>query len=214
MESTISAQLEHINQSLLFLRSLGGPVWKQADFWGALLSSSVALGIALFIEPLRHWRLRPKLKIVRVIPKTQGGGLIIYRLLIRNVGKSKAEDVEITVEDLFEGNDFRDNFLAVPLGWTHASAYKGSLVVRDIHPYQSVYWDLCKFDPAQREGHGYTEPSLNLRAEAGNEVPDFVHLKSGRSRLSLVAYQANGRPTRKTVTISWDGKEEPVVKLR
>lgn len=214
MEGSISVQLNRIAEQLSPLKNLNDPLWIQPEFLGAALASSAALLIALFGEPIRRWWIRTTLKINKVTSHTQGGGgLVVYRLLIINEGNHKAQDVEVTVEKLFEDGNERKNFLPVPLGWTHADAYLKSPVIRDIHPKQQVYLDLCEFVYPQREGQRLSDAVLRLRAEAGQEIPDFTRLKRGKTRLFLRAFQADGKPLVVVVNIEWDGDNEPKVKI-
>lgn len=214
MQATVSAQLNRIADQLDSLKSLNDPTWIQPEFVGAALASSAALLIALFGEPIRRWWIKTTLKVIRITSHIQGGGgLIVYRLLISNEGNHKAQDVEVTVEKLFEDNNERKNFLPVPLGWTHAGAYLKSPVVRDIHLKQPVYLDLCEFIYPQRDGQGVTDAVLRLRAEAGQEIPDFNRLKKGKTRLMLKAYQADGKPLPVNVNIEWDGNNKPKINL-
>lgn len=215
MDSNISMQLAQIIANLKFLSTLGDPLWKQPEFVGAALASIVALGIALFSEPLKRKWINTSLRAMDIVSKIQGGGsLIVYRLIIKNVGNHKAEDVEATVEKLYEnGKGERNNFLPVPLGWTHAAAYVKSPVIRNIHPQQSVYLDLCEFISAQREGYGVIDAVIRLRAEAGQEIEDFSRIKKGDTELFIKLYQADGKALGIKVAINWDGRNPPQVKL-
>ena len=53
MDASISTQLKEITEQLIPLKSLSDPLWTQPEFVGAALASTVALGIALFGEPIR-----------------------------------------------------------------------------------------------------------------------------------------------------------------
>ena len=214
MEASISARLGQIVEQLHYLKSINDPLWIQPEFVGATLASLVALGIALFGEPVRRIWIRTTLKASKVVSHVQGSGdLIVYRLLITNIGNHKAEDVEATVERLDDDGSERKNFLPVPLGWTHAHAYVKSPVLRDVSPKQKVYLDLCEFIQSQREGQGFSEAVLRLRAEAGQEIPAFNRLKPGKTKLFLKAYQADGKPLSISIFVEWNGNNEPNIKL-
>lgn len=215
MEPSISAQLAQIINQLKSLESLKDPLWLQPEFVGAALASIVALGIALYGEPLRRRWIKTTLLANKVVHHVQGrGDLIVYRLLIINVGNHKAQDVEVTVDKLYEdGGVERKNFLPVPLGWTHAHAYVRTAVLRDIHPGQWVYLDLCDFIHSQREGQGFSEAVLRLSAQAGQEIPDFNRLKPGKTKLLLKAYQTDGKPLPIEIIVEWDGNNEPKIGL-
>jgi len=215
MDASISAQLHDLVTGLYPLQSLNNLLLLQPEFLGALLASSVALGIAIFGERIRRLWIKTTLEATEVYKTIQsGGGLVLYRLLLINKGNHKAQDVEVIVENFYGGDGkMRGNFLPVPLEWTHSHAYMKSKIVRDIHPKQPVHLDLLEFIPSQRQGQGYTDASLKLRAGAGNELPDSTAIDAGQSSLLLKAYQADGKPLRIKLKIKWDGKELPIIKL-
>ena len=88
-----------------------------------------------------------------------------------------------------------------------------SPVLRDINPGQSVYLDLCEFIHPQREGQGIKDAVLRLRAEAGQEIPDFNRLKKGKTKLFLKAYQADGKPISINLMVDWYANSEPTIKI-
>lgn len=210
MESSLSAQLNQIITQLQPLKNLDIPILQQPEFLGALVGSITVLVVAIFNEPfLNRFIRRTKLVVKEAISHIQGkGDLIVYRLLIKNEGSYRAKDVEVDVEQIYENNKPRLNFLPVPLGWTHSHALNKGLVTRDIHPQQSVYLDICNYIK-RNEGD-----LLRLSLKAGTEVEDFCQLKSDSTRIVLKAYQDSGQTIVINLLINWDGKNNPSISIK
>lgn len=146
----------------------------------------------------------------------QETNLIVYRLSIKNCSKhwifrtSKAKDVEVVVEGIFEDDKPRENFLPSPLTWTHGQAYEQNkyLVLRNIHPGQTVWIDICNFIKSSNSLILATSVAAALR------VPDFCKLNQGGTTLKLSVYQDDGQIVPITILIKWDGKYDPNISIK
>lgn len=142
--------------------------------------------------------------------------LIVYRLSIKNCPKhrifstSKAEDVEVFVESIFEDDKPRENFLPSPLTWTHGQAYEQNkyLVLRDVHPGQTVWIDICNFIKSSNS------LILATSVAAALQIPDFCKLNQGETTLKLSVYQDDGQIVPITILIKWDGKYDPNISIK
>lgn len=209
MDATTSALLKQLANNLESLKSLNSPFYTNAGFLGSLIASITALIIAIFTEPfLNKFIRKTKLRVKGVTSHIQGAGdLIVHRLLIKNESNYRAKDVEVDVEQIYDGDEKRQNFLPVPLGWTHSHAVNGGHVARDIHPNQSVYLDICNYIK-RKDGD-----VLQLSLKAGSEIADFSVLKLGSTKLFMKAYQDSGQTIEMILIISWDGKNNPSIRL-
>ncbi len=142
--------------------------------------------------------------------------LIVYRLLIKNYpkhrvfGTSRAKDVEVIIESITENNKPRENFLPSPLTWTHGQAYEQNkyLVLRDIHPGQTVYIDICNFIENRKS------LILATSVAAALHITDFCKLNKGQTTLKLMAYQDSGQIVPIKLLIEWDGQNAPNITLQ
>ena len=209
MDAALSGQINTIIDSLKPLDNLNRPFYLEAEFLGAAIASLTALGIAIFSEPfLNKYVRKTNLKVKGVSSHVQGrGDLIVHRLLIKNESGYRAKDVEVDVEQIYDGDEERHNFLPVPLGWTHSHAVNGGQVARDIHPNQSVFLDITNYIK-RKEGD-----VLRLSLKAGQEIEDFCSLKVGFTKLSLRAYQDSGQNVSIRLQVNWDGKSSPTISI-
>jgi len=109
-----------------------------------------------------------------------------------NTGKDTAKKVQVDVTNIFEDGKTRNNFLPMPLRWTHIDRE-----IRDILPGQTVYLDV--FD------HHTSKHSVNLATRFGGGVKDFRELNKGQTKLELTFYEQSGRSFITNVEISWGG---------
>jgi hypothetical protein len=209
MDATTSTLLKQLVDELESLKNLNSPFYTNAGFIGSVIASITALIIAIFTEPfLNKFVRKTKLKVKGVTSHIQGkGDLFVHRLLIKNEGNYRAKDVEVNVEQIYDGDEKRKNFLPAPLGWTHSHAVNGGQVARDIHPNQSVYLDICNYIN-RKEGD-----VLRLSLKAGQEIEDFCTLKLGSTKLELKAYQDSGQTVEIILIIDWNGKNNPSIRL-
>lgn len=199
MNTTSSELVKGIIESLEPLENLSRPFYKDANFLGAIVASLTALGIALFSEPFKKlWRKTELVVNKDVLMNKQGnGGLILYRLSISNEGNYIAQDVEVYVDKVSGKN----NFLPVPLTWTHARAYMTPGVYRNIHPKQKVLLDFCEFTKERN--------LLKFRLAAGDEVPDFCILDGNNKEINLKIYQASGKTISVKLKLDWKEGKDP-----
>lgn len=144
---------------------------------GSLIASLTALVLAIWGGRMRRIAEKPKLKVGENIishnqPISNGTGSQVhvdsthYRFLIKNEGNATAKDVEVYIEEIANDGVKRDNFLPVPLRWTHYQTKGGGQVVRNILPKQSVYLDFCVL----------ISGDYRLRLATPIEVEDFTVL--------------------------------------
>lgn len=204
MDATTSAIIKEIADNLLPLQNLNNPSYSDPNFLGAMLASLVALLIAIYSEQFRNLARRTNLSVKNVRINEQGNGnSVYYRLEIINEGNYPAKNVEVYVDSIQENSQTRENFLPVPLRWTHARAYMSAGVYRDIHPNQSVLLDFCEFVKDRN--------LLHLSLAAGGENPEFAILHGGDMQVDIKIYQESGKTIKITLPISWDSGQNPVV---
>lgn len=202
MDATVSAILHELNSDLKPLHNLNNPFYTDPNFLGAIVASVVALFIAVFSDTLRKVFLNGNLYVDKVLDHKQGNGdLILYRLLITNKGNYPAKDVEVYVDNVIGKN----NFLPVPLIWTHARAYMTPGVYRNIHPNQSVMLDLCEFTKSRK--------LLKFRLAAGDEVEDFCILDGNNKEITLKIYQEDGKTISVKLKLTWASEELPQISI-
>lgn len=206
MDATTSAILRKISVDLKPLQNLNNPFYYDPNFLGAFLVSIVALAIALFSEPLKNLWKKTDLTVQGILTNKQGNGnSIYYRISIINNGNYPARDVEAYIDNIYEDNKERKNFLPVPLRWTHARAYTRAGVYRDIHPNQSVLLDFCELVKDRN--------LLHLSLAAGGEVPEYSILHGGNTKMVLKMYQENGKTIIIKLKIDWQSGRNPTVSL-
>lgn len=121
---------------------------------GTLAAVIVALIIAIWGEYLRL-PSKISIKAVKIVQNSQAyaseNELIIYRLIIKNIGKILAKGVRCNLESIDEGNDGklhpRKNFISIPLNWTHFG------VNRDIAIHEEAYLDVVQIKFGQDIEH-------------------------------------------------------------
>lgn len=178
-------------------------------FFGGLVVSPV---MAVVSERVRDYFFHPEIRAVQVVSTDQIFA-IVTRLLLKNEGSVSARDVEAHVEEIFDGDDKRENFVPVPLRWTHGQDRPGSPSIRDIHADQSCHLDIADVVRPTYMGQS-SEMVLCVPVEAARIVKDFCTLKAGRTRLGIAIYNASGRTTRVQVSVEWDGTwSEPEVSI-
>lgn len=206
MDATSSALVKEIVSSLTPLQNLNNPFYTDPNFLGAMLASSIALVIALFGEQFKSLTRKTNLSIKNIRTNEQGGGnSVYYRLEIINKGNYPAKNVEVYVDSIKEGGQIRDNFLPVPLRWTHARAYLSAGVYRDIHPDQTVLLDFCEFVKDRN--------LLQLSLAAGDENPEFRILHGGDTKVIIKIYQESGKTLKITLPIIWKSEQNPTVSI-
>lgn len=170
--------------------------------YGTLIASFTALFIAVFGRVLARWGksllYKPKLKIVGFKKFSQTPTLSVWRLAVKNSGNIVAKKVQAEVVGILDGGKKRQNFLAVPLRWTHLDRE-----LRSILPGQTVYLDLfdqISWDPSSSKSGIQT---IRLATRFGANVHDFTRLKEGESKVKALLFYKAGRILRFEVTANW-----------
>ncbi len=96
--------------------------------WEAIgaIATAAAVIVALFQEPITNWIAAPRLRINwRGRFSKAPEGEIIFHLVIRNLGRGTARNVEVFVSDLFEQKEdgtwfLQTKFWLTQLRWTHS----------------------------------------------------------------------------------------------
>ena len=181
---------------------------------------------------------KPNLKPNDEILRIEQPGEVVYRLQIQNEGKDTAREVEVSVTEISDDGVRRDNFLPVPLRWTHFQSGTSGPAKRDIHRNQSVYLDLCALqidnkdlritsaigmrDEICRILRSDLPPDLQgfydhyLKQSVGTHY-DLINdwLQTGtiqrncESKLKLEIYQQSGHSPSINIEIKWEGDKDP-----
>lgn len=146
----------------------------------------------------------PRIKVAGELTyNTQSSGnLLVYRIPIQNVGKADADNVRITVRDIYENGKKRKNFTPMPLNWTHVGTKR---LLK------------CKEDPAMLDvvtlhWQGGEKPrwgALKLATDKGSGIPDFTDINPGKTVLSL----ASNTGEQFEVKVSWDRENKPKIQI-
>lgn len=163
------------------------------EFWTLLVSlvpSIVALfiagGIGQYVKPFLG--IKPNIKIITLKRYRQADKY--WRLAIKNSGNEVAISVQIDVTCIYDGGKARENFLPIPLRWTHINKES-----RNILPGQVVYLDVM-----EQKNSG---EQVKLITNSGGGVGDFEVLKNGKTKIVLTIYVESGKSFNKTIEINW-----------
>ena len=161
------------------------------EFWSSILPSIVALlvagGIGRYIKP--YLGIKPRLEVLELIRFHQAH--YIWRLAIVNNGRETAKNVQVDVVKIYDEGVLRENFLPMPLPWTHTDKES-----RDISPKQTVYLDVFY--------HKINDPNdAHIATRFGGGVDNFRKFKLGKSKLTLTFYEQSGKSFNKEIEISW-----------
>ena len=188
MEATATSEIiKIIQESSGFIKTYGG-----------LIGTFIASATALFIAGgggrwLINKAYKPNLKVTGNIQRYMQA-LQMWRIAITNEGNDTAKNVQAMVTRFIEGGQDRENFVPMPLAWTHQEE-----VSIDIHPEQTVYLDII-------EHHTNTsDKKANLASPRGHGVPDFRDLKESEqiTTLEITFYGNRGRLFKTYIDISW-----------
>lgn len=193
MDATTSALLKQLAENLESLKSLYTPTVFKLEFWSSVLPSIVALliagGIGRFIKP--YLGIKPELEVLELNRFLQAHH--VWRLAIVNNGRETAKNVQVDLVKMYDESVPRENFLPMPLPWTHTDKES-----RDILPKQTVYLDVFY--------HKTNSPDdVHIATRFGGGIDNFRKLKIGRSKLILTFYEQSGRSFSKEVEVSWPG---------
>lgn len=226
--------LEFANSYSVFLRELSvflpnlsdlisRPFYREPEVIAVVVSSLVALAIALFGEHFRRLTMRGKLKVVGTKVYDQStetyppfppevNKLHLGRIAIKNEGYFKALSVEAYVEAIKYTDNDRENFLAVPLSWTHGQLLRGGIITRDIHPKQIVYLDIFNyfFDNDYVGNH-----VCRLATPVAQNVDILTGIGIGKSELVIKVYQERGKHLTVNLIVEWINYDRvPSVRLK
>ncbi len=194
MEATPSAFMTILNTSASILKD-----------YGALIGALIASSIALFLGGgggnwIKAWFSKPTLRILSLKGLHHTHELDVWRLLIKNEGKAIAKNVQVEVIEITDdGNKKRENFLPLPLRWTHLDTE-----ARDILPGQTAYLDI--FEHISR-GKQLTNMECYLRfgSRFAAQIADFCFLKPGESKIKIRLLHDEGSPQDIKIFTNWDG---------
>ncbi|MBI4666047.1 MAG: hypothetical protein HY751_06540 [Nitrospinae bacterium] len=123
---------------------------------------------------------------------------LVFRLPVKNEGSAYALDVYAIVESICENNSLRQNFMPVPLKWTHSPfEERPGISGRNIFTNHTAYLDIAS-------------PCLNntlwLCASVGRDIPEYSLLKNegGDTVLHISLYQKDEKPQNVDIKINWD----------
>jgi uncharacterized protein (DUF58 family) len=180
----------------------------------AFLSFAVGLVLSPAVTVIGEWVrdrvFRPDIRAVRPVV-TKQAGVMVGRLLVQNEGSVRAREVEAVVERIFDGDKLRENFIGMPLRWTHGQVRAGVPSMRDIHVKQKCLLDIIQVEPVVsfRVGaNGYIRTSssrLRLCSEAGGVDESLSELLIGKSRLVIAIYDASGGVAEIQLEVNWKG---------
>lgn len=168
---------------------------------GAVVASFTALFIAggggKFVKEFFYY---PYIKLpFNVVRNKQNH--YMWRIAIQNDGNAIAKDVQVDVISIIEDGRERENFIPMPLRWTHLSTES-----RDIIPKQIVYLDVL-------EQHTVLENTplfgtVNLATKFGEGINDFRNLKISdtETTLNLVIYEKRGECIPISIEVVWTSK--------
>jgi len=160
--------------------------------YGSLIASITALFIA---GGGGRWLMtkfyRPKLEIVGFGPHKQASNLKVWRIVIKNYGNEVARNVQADVIKIYDKNKERENFLPIPLQWTHLNQES-----RDIFPGQTTYLDFFDDIPGTHSSPASVIHSVRLRSQFGLDVADFTYLKNETSEVQIAIFHDRMRPRR------------------
>jgi len=209
--------LKEISESLKIIIQQGSkPFYFTQEFWTAS-ATIVALFVAFFTI---WWSNKPKksnlkvegVSIVNQDPaqeedeKNLSRLLNVGRIVIKNLGKYKAQSVEAYIEKInFQGKE-REDYFPIPLFWTHGQLNKYGPTVRDIYPNQTVYLDIYN--------HIYTDEYdgnsiVKFAVAAGDNLENLSRANLGESEVIIKMYQESGQVDHIHLNIYWDGKSAP-----
>jgi hypothetical protein len=208
--------------------------------WFGAVATLLAVLVALFREPVSRWWLRPKLvpriklsppdctktEIYYSVQKTsriEGRAECYYlRLWIENIGKSRAEKVQVFASKLWKraaDGSFKlvDLFLPMNLRWAHSPPPpQGEIYADGISPGMGKHCDLGHIvDPSHRAEIGYDlegVPADQTILVLDLEVEPFTRthlIAPGVYRLQLRIAGSNCAPITKTVELSLTGSWFP-----
>lgn len=142
-----------------------------------------AVLVSLFGETFKNKFYPSKVEIVDKSCIVQEGASIvgISRLRLRNTGSGIAKYVSVYVDSIYdELTGKRDNFLPVPLQWTHDGRHERDLM-------KGQYWHLNLVEINHTNKY-----RACLVLYAGGGVPQYEEIYVGATTLELIVYHSLG----------------------
>jgi len=195
MDATDSALLKQLTENIELLKNQNSFSIFKIEFWSTFLPSIIALliagGIGRYIKP---WLgIKPNLEILGLDRYRQTHH--VWRLTVVNSGYKTAKNVQVDVVKIYDENVLRENFLPMPLPWTHRDTHPDK-ESRDILPKQTVYLDVFY--------HKINSPDdVHIATRFGGGIDNFRKLKKGKSKLILTFFEQSGKSFNKEIEISW-----------
>jgi len=163
---------------------------------GTILAAIVALVLGLWGKTLNQLFYKSDMQLIDTHHNRQtsrGGSIQGHtRLKFLNDGGSVAENVMVYVESIKDNGIIRQDFLPVPLSWTHDGRYW-----RNFAPHEIWYLDLCrKNDISDRN-----KPVLVLAS--GQQVPIYEDIEEGKTTLVVKLSQKSGQIRNYKINLLW-----------
>ena len=177
--------------------------------FGTVLTGLVAIAFGLWGKTLSKLFYKSDVKIIDKVENLQTNRYDVTqgqtRLRIANVGESVARDVTVYVNQIKDNGLVRDNFLPVPLCWTHDGRY-----ARDFAPNETWFLDLCRRDNVADN----KKPILVLAA--GQGIPTYEDIQEGSTILDIKVAHKSGQIRNYQVDLSWKPEQKyvQVVKIK
>lgn len=164
---------------------------------GTVLAVFVAVVFGLWGQTLKQAFYKSDMQLTDVHHnrQTSRGGLTQghTRLKFLNNGRSVAEDVIVYVESVNDNGVLRQDFLPVPLSWTHDGRYW-----RNFAPQEIWYLDLCRKNNIIDHND---KPVLVLAA--GQQVPVYEDIEEGDTSVVLKLSQKSGQIRNYKIDLRW-----------
>jgi len=188
--------------------------------------------VALFQEPFRHWIFRPKFRVsIKTEPPdcgavafTDSTGKVVaetihLRLLVKNVGRTTAKNVEVFAKELrredADGTWKRiDVFPPMNLVWSHVSTMHFPFIA----PKTGKHCDLAHIvEPQKRPAVGEEPSSWQFGPQECSLVLKVIHLPNhkghivgpGKYQLDIQVAAENVPPLERTIEINLRGPWDP-----
>lgn len=169
------------------------------------IGTLLAVVVALFGDWIRYKLFPSDVHIVDIWQDVQGNQGQT-RLLIRNIGKYTAYEVEVYLNKIVDNGVNRQGFLPVPLIWTHTA---GIETKRNLHPNQFGYYlDLCRLEKINDPS---IEPKVPLIFGAG--VDAYEKIYHGTTILKIVISQKSGEQIKYDVNLEWIRGQDQFVRV-
>ena len=181
--------------------------------WIMALLTLTAVSVAIWGQTVKKIFYKPNIKIVGHLENLQdeerGSLLGITRLLLVNEGNTEAKSIEIYVDKILDNGVARENFVPVPLVWTHSGK-----TIKSLLPQQYAYLDLVSIDHLGDDKFTlgrelFIKPRLMLVAGAG--VSTYQDIECVLTTLELSIFTDGANIKRYKVVLR--DNDEPTVKI-